>query len=103
MVIEHDFTLNAIRVGNGVEGFRCFADYIEMNGDVYAAMYGTEPDFGTGVKHTLAENEAATKTVTLKWNADANDGKGKSSTKLCRIPYRSVRLGASGAESFFSH
>ncbi len=50
---------------------------VKLNGDVYAAMYGTEPDFGTGVKHTLAENEAATKTVTLKWNADANDGKGK--------------------------
>ena len=51
---------------------------VKLNGDVYAAMYGTEPDFGTGVKHTLAENEAATKTITLKWDADAEKWKAAS-------------------------
>lgn len=49
---------------------------VKLNGDVYAAMYGTEPDFGTGVKHTLAEDEDATKTITLKW--DAATGKWKA-------------------------
>lgn len=43
---------------------------VTLNGDVYAKMYSSEPGFGTGVTHTLAENEAATKTITLKWNAD---------------------------------
>lgn len=49
---------------------------VKLNGDVYAAMYGTEPDFGTGVTHTLAENEAATKTIILKW--DTATGKWKA-------------------------
>ena len=30
-----------------------------------------EPSFGTGVTHTLASGEDATKTITLKWDADA--------------------------------
>lgn len=49
---------------------------VTLNGKVYAEMYGTEPAFGTGVKHTLAEDEDATKTITLKW--DAATGKWKA-------------------------
>ena len=42
---------------------------VTLNGDVYAKMYSLEPVFGTGVEHTLASDEDATKTITLKWDA----------------------------------
>lgn len=48
---------------------------VKLNGDVYAKMYSLEPVFGTGVTHTLAENEAATKTIILKWDTAAGEWK----------------------------
>ncbi|MCI8704660.1 MAG: DUF11 domain-containing protein [Anaerotignum sp.] len=48
---------------------------VKLNGDVYAKMYSLEPAFGTGVTHTLAENEAATKTIILKWDTAAGEWK----------------------------
>ncbi|MCI8601421.1 MAG: InlB B-repeat-containing protein, partial [Oscillospiraceae bacterium] len=43
-----------------------------LHGEEYVKFYGMEPDFGTGVKHTikLAEGEKADQIITLKWNAD---------------------------------
>ena len=42
---------------------------VTLNGGVYAKMYSLEPMLGTGVQHTLASGEDATKTITLKWDA----------------------------------
>ena len=46
---------------------------VTLHGKEYVKFYGMEPDFGTGVKHTikLAEGEKADQIITLKWNADA--------------------------------
>lgn len=51
---------------------------VTLNGDVYAAMYSLEPDFGVGEKHTLANDENITKTVTLKYDTDEKKWKSAS-------------------------
>ena len=53
---------------------------VTLNGDVYAGLYGFEPDYGTGVEHTLKPDEASTQTITLSWDANNKKWAG-SSTK----------------------
>ncbi len=86
---------------------------VTLNGDVYAKMYSSEPDFGTGVDHTLAKGEAATKTITLKWDADAEKWKAASGVDkgtilaifdvVCKVPetlYTVIYTDGADGESF---
>lgn len=86
---------------------------VTLNGDVYAKMYSSEPVFGTGVTHTLAENEAATKTITLKWNADIEKWRAASGANkgtilaifdvVCKVPetlYTVIYTDGADGESF---
>ena len=43
---------------------------VTLNGDVYAGLYGFEPNYGTGVEHTLKAGEASTQTITLTWDVN---------------------------------
>ena len=49
---------------------------VTLHGKVYAKMYSLEASFGVGKTHTLAENKAETKTITLTWDSSAKGGKG---------------------------
>ena len=43
---------------------------VTLNSDVYAGLYGFEPNYGTGVEHTLKAGEASTQTITLTWDVN---------------------------------
>lgn len=51
---------------------------VTLDGATYAQFYNFAPPMGTGVEHTLAAGEEATKTITLVWDADSNKWKGGS-------------------------
>ena len=51
---------------------------VTLDGATYAQFYNFAPPIGTGVEHTLAAGEEATKTITLVWDADNGKWKGNS-------------------------
>lgn len=58
-----------VTIGNVYSEDNIWFCKLTVQGTEYVGYYGYEPIFGTGVKHTLAEGEAATKTITLKWDS----------------------------------
>ncbi len=75
---------NEVSIGEVVysESEKEYTCTVTANGAEYAAFYGWEPSFGTGVKHVLAKNEEQYKNIVLRWDSTASKWTAKTATPI---------------------